>query len=114
MAIENADYSTKRIEEGNCAYTDFECLVQLNSILKLVEGKIDTEEYNKNLTYYKSVLEKAKLSMANSYLFPEISMFLKEPNKYTGLYFVRESNYRIRVDDVAHSIIGFSYLNNIK
>ncbi len=112
MAIENAQPSINRVNNYHLTYSDFETIVQFHSILKLIRSEkyrqafeIDEDILNTLPSDY-TILEKAKLLMQTTYFFPEVSMYLEEPAKYEGLYFVRESNCRVRVDDVAHSIIA--------
>ncbi|MCR5509351.1 MAG: hypothetical protein K6F54_00125 [Lachnospiraceae bacterium] len=40
--------------------------------------------------------------MLNGYGYPEYVMYLPEPSKYKGTFFVRHDGFRVRIDDVQH------------
>ena len=39
--------------------------------------------------------------------YPEYVMYFSEPAKYLGTFFIRESKYRVRIDDVQHILGGY-------
>ena len=41
-------------------------------------------------------------------MFPEIAMYVENPDKYVDTIFIRQSNYQIRIDDIQHTILGFN------
>lgn len=43
---------------------------------------------------------------ANSYFFPEVAMYFKNPERMDGAFFARGDAFRVRIDDVQHTISG--------
>lgn len=74
-------------------------------------------EKNINTRYTEKTFEKELINAINyradfqlrSYLYPEIAMYLKSPSKYRDTFYIRHSNYRIRIDDIQHSILGYHF-----
>lgn len=45
--------------------------------------------------------------MLNGFLYPEMAMYMKNPDSCEGTFCVRHDSYRIRIDDVQHYIGGY-------
>ncbi len=45
--------------------------------------------------------------MLNSYTYPELIMYMKNPQSIYGAFFVRHDEFRIRIDDVQHFVGGY-------
>lgn len=91
------------------SHTDFEMLLQGFELFdRILSKRIKIEELNnfpakKFLTV---IQDKANLQL-NSYLYPEIAMYLQIPEKYENTFYIRSDKYRIRIDDIQHSMFGY-------
>jgi len=45
--------------------------------------------------------------MLNSYTYPELIMYMKNPQSIYGAFFVRHDEFRVRIDDVQHFVGGY-------
>ena len=96
--------------------TGFEKLIQtfeLYTRMRTRNIKVDYPVHFENnlLTIIKF---RAKMQI-NTFIFPEVGMYFKNPSKSIGAFYERKNNYRIRNDHIQHSIVGYSYfLKNYK
>ena len=90
--------------------TDFEKLIQAFELYSRIYNK------NINITFpinfeanlLKTIKYRAKFQL-NSYVFPEVGIYFKNPSKSIGAFYQKTKNYRIRNDIIQHSIVGYSY-----
>lgn len=47
--------------------------------------------------------------MLNGYAYPEYVMYLANPSKILGSFFIRQDNFRVRIDDIQHNVDGYYY-----
>jgi len=57
-------------------------------------------------TFYSTVKFRAD-QLLNAYFFPEVAMYFKNPKHILDSFFVRDDSFRVRIDDVQHTISGF-------
>ena len=89
---------------------DFEKLIQAYELYSRIHNK------NINITYpinfeanlLKTIKYRAKFQL-NSYVFPEVGIYFKNPSKSIGAFYEKTKKYRIRNDIIQHSIVGYSY-----
>lgn len=89
---------------------DFEKLIQDYELYSRIHNK------NINITYpinfeanlLKTIKYRAKFQL-NSYVFPEVGIYFKNPSKSIGAFYEKTKKYRIRNDIIQHSIVGYSY-----
>ena len=90
--------------------TDFEKLIQAFELYSRIHNK------NINITYpinfeanlLKTIKYRAKFQL-NSFVFPEVGIYFKNPSKSIGAFYEKTKNYRIRNDIIQHSIVGYLY-----
>ena len=90
--------------------TDFEKLIQAFELYSRIYNK------NINITFpinfeanlLKTIKYRAKFQL-NSYVFPEVGIYFKNPSKSIGAFYQKTKKYRIRNDIIQHSIVGYSY-----
>ena len=93
------------------SHTDFEKLMQGYELYtRIVDKKIKVDYLSKfPAEEFLSVLKLRSTFQLNSYCYPEVVMYLKNPSRYLGAFYIRGDKYRIRIDDVQHSMTGFYY-----
>ena len=93
------------------SHTDFEKLMQGYELYKRIKDNKISLDYLKEFPA-EEFLDTLKIRGAyqlNSFCYPEVVMYFEEPQKYLGAFYIRGDNYRIRIDDVQHSMTGFLY-----
>ena len=101
-AIKNKKYTS---------HTDFELLIQAFELYnRIIEKQLDIE-YLEKFSISKlieAINYRAKFQL-NSYIYPEISMYLTDSEKYCNTFYIRHNDFRIRIDDIQHSILGYHF-----
>lgn len=116
FGLRNIAYSLDDIlEKDYTSHINLEMLVKGYELYnRIVEKNIDVSYlYFFPLDKFKSVLNSRLHFQLNSYLYPEMAMYLKNPSKYCNTFFIRHSDFRIRIDDIQHSILGYYYSKDI-
>lgn len=112
LGLKNIAYNMDKIATKTYpSHTNFEMLLQGFELYhRIVEHQISFDYLNSfpAQDFIKLVQKKANFQL-NSYLFPEMAMYLENPTQYTNTFFVRNSSFRIRIDDVQHSILGYHF-----
>lgn len=86
--------------------TDFELLMNTLELYKRFDVEYDDELLQ--------IINKAFISRLQDYLFKDEAMYFSNPLKYQNTFCVKDSSYRIRIDDVQHSLSGmYLYYKNI-
>ena len=92
------------------APTQFELLMQTFELYqRMIENNI-TVDYLEEFAI-SELLDIMKYSLdfgLNTYMYPEIAMYLDNPSNYVNIFYVRTAAFRIRIDDVQHSISAYS------
>lgn len=103
------------LEKAYTSHIDLEMIVKCNELYnRMIEKNINIE-YTNYFSYdkLKELLNARLHFQLNSYLYPEMAMYLKNPSKYCNTFFIRHSDFRIRIDDIQHSILGYYYSKDI-
>lgn len=103
------------LEKAYTSHIDLEMIVKCNELYnRMIEKNINLE-YTNYFPYdkLKELLNTRLHFQLNSYLYPEIAMYLNNPSKYCNTFFIRHSDFRIRIDDIQHSILGYYYGKDI-
>ena len=93
--------------------TNFEMLMQCFELYKkyIESGYNEIDGYT--IDDLKELILNKSLNLLNHYLYPEIAMFMSNPSKYVYTFSVKRDNYRIRIDDIQHSVMGYiAFLNS--
>lgn len=90
----------------------YDCPVDLELLTTCVEiydraikNNIDVKDYDiQDLisgVYYRADIQ------LNGLFYPEVCMYFENPERIVGSFFVRDSSFRIRIDDVQHNLNGY-------
>lgn len=93
------------------SHINFEMLLQGFELYNRILDKNLSVKYLEDfpLEYFLQTIKNRANFQLNSYLYPEIAIYLEEPSKYINTFYIRHSNYRIRIDDIQHSILGYYF-----
>ncbi len=110
FALENASKSLSVIYNQKTAYhTYMELLMSTFELYdRMVQSGADAsglESFDINALI--NTIYKRADYMLNSYAYPEIIMYMKEPQLISGAFFVRHDEFRVRIDDVQHFVGGY-------
>ena len=105
------DNLSKIYKKTNTSHTNFEMLVQGYELYNRIKEKNMELEYLSefDVTELENTLMYRANYQLNSYLYPEVAMYLTEPSKYLGTFYIRSDGFRVRIDDIQHSILGYYY-----
>jgi len=111
FAAKNVEKNLKRIHTmARSAQTSFELLTVAWQTLMRAQEKEISSKYLRKLdkqALAKTIYYRAQ-HLLNGYFFPEYAMYMKYPNKVVGAFFVREDNFKIRIDEIQHYILGYA------
>ena len=91
------------------AQTSFELLMTAWQTLMCARQRGITSKYLKkfdDVQLAKTIYFRAQ-HLLNGYFFPEYAMYMKNPDKALGTFFIREDNFKIRIDEIQHFILGY-------
>lgn len=112
LALKTLQENMKKIHyKEYTSHTDFELLMQCYEIYnKILDKNINVNYLNEFSSdkFIELIKEKAEIQL-NSFFYPEMAMYTKKPNKFYNSFFIRHSNFRIRIDDIQHSSVGLWY-----
>ena len=98
-------------DKKSTSHTDFEKLMQGYELYKrIIEKKINVDylkEFPSN--NFIDTIKTRSVYQLNSFCYPEMVMYLKNPSRYLGAFYIRKNDYRVRIDDVQHSMTGYYY-----
>lgn len=113
FAIRNLSYNINKIVKNK--YTSPICLELLLAGFETYE-RAENEGINLEEKLDKNKLKEAIKYRAeyqlNGYFYPEYAMYFKEPIKILNSFFVRNDDFRVRIDDVQHNLGAYYLLYN--
>lgn len=89
------------------SHTNFEMIMQCFELFKKYNLECSHEIEGYTIDNLKELIIDKSLHQLNSYLYPEIAMYLSNPAKYVYTFSIKTDNYRIRIDDIQHSLMGY-------
>lgn len=107
FALANATNNYERIMGRARTYpTNLELLISsFETWQRMVEKSIDTGGFEvKDLLNVISARANRQLS---GYFYPELAMYMANPQRILGSFMMRDDIFRVRIDDVQHNIGGF-------
>ena len=96
------------------SHVNFEMLIKGYELYnRLIEKKISFKDLDQfSIKDLKMLIDERAKFQLNSYMYPEFAMYLSNPNEYYNVFFIRQNNFRIRIDDIQHSLLGYKYYIN--
>ncbi len=110
FALENASKSLDVIYNQKTAYhTYMELLMSTFDLYdRIVQSGISVSGLsNFEINDLIDTIYKRANYMLNSYTYPELIMYMKNPQQIMGAFFVRHDEFRVRIDDVQHFVGGY-------
>ena len=107
FALENATNNYRRIAGRWRTYpTNLELLIStFETWQRMVDKGIDTDDFDvKQLLDVISARAHRQLS---GYFYPEVAMYMANPQRILNSFMMRNDDFRVRIDDVQHNIGGF-------
>jgi len=105
FAIRNALDNLSVIDSMNSAPTNYELLMNaFETFTSLPFSSVISSEDRSRLFNGISLQTK---KAASEFFYPEYAMYMANPRYVVNSFMVRDSGYRMRIDDVQHSIGGF-------
>lgn len=75
---------------------------------RLLESGIELEYLETfDVQYFAETIYKRVFHLLNGFFYPEYAMYVKAPGKAVNAFYIRNDNYRIRIDDIQHFIGGY-------
>lgn len=94
-------------------HTEFEMILQCFELYERIQEREIKFEYLNEFPIeklLKTIKERAEFQL-RSYMYPEVAMYLVNPIKYSNIFYIRADYYRIRMDDIQHSALGYHFYN---
>ena len=107
FALANAKNNYKRINGRSRTYpTNLELLISsFETWQRMVERGIDTGNFD--VMELLSVISTRAYRQLIGYFYPELAMYMANPQRILGSFMMRDDKFRVRIDDVQHNIGGF-------
>lgn len=115
FGLKNAFENLRFIEHRDTAYpTMLELLMaaikmtdQLQETTLIQEKKLENYVSKKDFWVLKEVaVKRAENEITKGVMYPELAMFMKEPNKIVHGFYTRHDKFRMRIDDQEHFLSG--------
>lgn len=111
FALRNAQRNLDTIYNRDTTYhTYFELLMATFEVYdRMVERGIEVKyaQTEFDLDYFLKTIYARADRLLNGYFFPEYAMYMQNPQRILNTFMVRHDGYRIRIDDVQHSVGGY-------
>ena len=112
LGLKNFTRNINNIDNEKTSYsTALELLMQCLQLYENISEKQTQKDILKEFPIAKltSIIQEKANSMLNMYAYPEIAMYLKNPSKYCNVFFVRSDSFSMRIDDIQHAILAYTY-----
>ncbi len=110
FGLRNAsDNFTKIFRQDTTFHTYLELLMAAFELYERIKEKNLTASFMKKFNeqaFIRTIYKRAHY-MLNGFLYPEIAMYMKNPDACQGTFCVRHDSYRIRIDDIQHYMGGY-------
>lgn len=111
FALRNAQENLNTIYNRDTTYhTYFELLMSTFELYDRMQERgihVDYLDNGFDLDFFLKTIYKRADHMLNGYFFPEYAMYMANPNRILNTFMVRHDGYRVRIDDVQHSVGGY-------
>ncbi len=86
-----------------------ELLLATSKALKYAKSHSITCDYMSQFDEVKllQAIEHRALYQLNGFMYPEVAMYFKVPEHILWGFFIRHHSFRVRIDDVAHNLLGY-------
>ncbi len=107
FALANAYNNYFRIEDRDRTYpTNLELLISsFETWQRMVDNGIDTGDFD--VQELLDVIAARADRQLSGYFYPELAMFMQNPERILNSFMMRNDKFRVRIDDVQHNIGGF-------
>ena len=107
FALANATNNYERIMGRWRTYpTNLELLMaSFETWQRMVDEGIDTGDFD--VQELLNVISARANRQLSGYFYPEIAMYMQNPQRILGSFMMRNDKFRVRIDDVQHNIGGF-------
>lgn len=115
FALNNYSYNKNRLKYESFGPVRFELLTTINNTYNYLKSKNISIIDKFDIEGLKSEINNQLHVLLNYYLSENIAIYYANPNKIIGGFYDLDSNYRMRIDDIQHSILGImNYQNSHK
>lgn len=107
FALLNATNNYERIEGRWRTYpTNLELLISVfETWQRMVDKGIDTGDFD--VQKLLDVIDARANRQLSGYFYPETAMYMQNPQRILNTFMMRDSRFRVRIDDVQHNIGGY-------
>lgn len=107
FALANAVNNYEKIKGRYRTYpTNLELLISaFETWQRMVEKGIDTGDFE--VKDFLDVISARANRQLSGYFYPELAMYMANPQRIVGSFMMRNDKFRVRIDDVQHNIGGF-------
>lgn len=110
FGLKNANENLNKIfNQDTTFHTFLELLMAAFELYERIKEKGLSASYMKKFNFeafIRTIYRRAHY-MLNGFLYPELAMYMKNPDAVTETFCVRHDSFRIRIDDVQHYIGGY-------
>src|SRR5690606_28087083 len=107
----------KFIQERKTAYATFlEMMMSAYKMVTRLKEQGNDELFSKaRFEELKELIELRTEYQRTGYFYPEVAMYMAEPQKVLNAFYVRHDRFRTRIDDQEHNLSGYvAYLNHFQ
>lgn len=97
--------------------TRLEMIMAAENMIRRMKTLPEMKELLKQVDYdaFYSTADRRAERTANAYFWPEVAMYFQNPERMLGSFFIRADAFRVRIDDVQHTISGLlAYDKSVK
>ena len=109
FALRNAQENLRRIYKSDSIVTLESLMATFETYNRMIENNISVDylESEFRLHDFLDTIQKRVDRLLDSFFFPEYAMYMENPQHILNTFMVPVDGFRIRIDDVQHSIGGF-------